>query len=130
MGYVKARAAVWNPEDPSKGCEVEFLADTGAIYTILPSSLLESLGIRRRGKRRFRLADNRVIERDVGFIGIRVGDREAVTVTVFGDEGLYILGVTALEELGLEVDPITGELKEMELLLLPFISPFIPPHNK
>ena len=53
-----------------------------------------------------------------------------MTVTVFGDEGLYILGVTALEELGLEVDPITGELKEMELLLLPFISPFIPPHNK
>ena len=34
MGYVKARAAVWNPEDLSKGCEVEFLADTGAIYTI------------------------------------------------------------------------------------------------
>jgi hypothetical protein len=29
-----------------------------------------------------------------------------------------VLGVTALEEVGLQVDPTTGELKPMELLLL------------
>lgn len=29
-----------------------------------------------------------------------------------------VLGVTTLEELGLQVDPVTGELKPLELLFL------------
>jgi len=37
---------------------------------------------------------------------------------VFGDEGVYLLGVVTLEELGLEVDPVKGELRPMELLLM------------
>ena len=37
----------------------------------------------------------------------------------FGEENdTQVLGVTALEELGMQVDPTTGELKPMELLLL------------
>ncbi len=38
------------------------------------------------------------------------------TLVVFGDE--YLLGVVTLEELGLQVDPITGELKPLELFLM------------
>ncbi len=33
---------------------------------------------------------------------------------------MEVLGVTTLEELGLQVDPVSGELKPMELLLLFF----------
>jgi len=40
------------------------------------------------------------------------------TVVIFGDEGVYLLGVVTLEELGLEIDPIKGELKPAELLLM------------
>ncbi|MEM2213258.1 MAG: hypothetical protein QXK12_08380 [Candidatus Nezhaarchaeales archaeon] len=32
--------------------------------------------------------------------------------------GIEVLGLTALEGLGLQVDPVTGELKPVELLLL------------
>lgn len=48
--------------------------------------------------------------------------RSAYSVVVFGG-GLdaEVLGVTSLEELGLQVDPTTGELKPLELLLLPFL---------
>jgi len=117
MGFVKIKARVWNIEDLSRVTEVELLADTRAIYTVLPSSLLKSLGVKPIGRRRFRLADNRIVERDIGVIGIQIEDRWSYTPVVFGDEGVYLLGVVTLEELGLEVDPVRGVLKPTELLL-------------
>jgi hypothetical protein len=39
-------------------------------------------------------------------------------LAVFGDEGIYLLGATTLEELGLEVDPVKRELRPRELLLM------------
>jgi len=118
LGFVRVRARVWNIEKPEKVAEVELLADTGAIYTVLPASLLRSLGVRSIGKRRFRLANNQVLEREIGLVGIEVHGATTHTVVVFGDEGVYLLGVVTLEELGLEVDPVKGELRPMELLLM------------
>ena len=37
---------------------------------------------------------------------------------VFGDENTYLLSSTTLEELGLEVDPVRGTLRPMELFLM------------
>ena len=54
MGYVKVKAKVWNIEDPSISRVLELLADTGAVYTVLPSSLLRELGVKPIGKRRFK----------------------------------------------------------------------------
>ena len=118
MGYIRVKARVWNVENPAISREVEFLTDTGAIYTVLPSSLLRELNVKPIGRRKFRLANNQVIERDVGILGIEVKGIKTHTITVFGDEGVYLLGVVTLEELGLEVDPVRGELRPMELLLM------------
>jgi len=118
VGYVRVRARIWNIENPSISREVELLADTGAIYTVLPTNLMKELGVKPISKRRFRLANNQVIERDVGLIGIEIKGVKTYTTVVFGDENIYLLGVVTLEELGLEVDPVKGELKPMELLLM------------
>ena len=118
MGFIKVKAFIWNIFDPKKSRKVEFLADTGAIYTVLPETLLNQLNIRKIGRRKFRLADNRIVERDIGIIGIKINNRETHTIVVFGDKNIHILGITTLEELGLEIDPISRKLKEMELLLL------------
>ena len=118
MGSVKVRAKVWNIENPKLSREVELLAGTGAIYTVLPSSLLKELNVRAIGRRKFKLANNRVVERDVGLMGIEVEGRFTHTIVVFGEEDVYLLGVTTLEELGLEVDPVRGVLVPMELLLM------------
>ncbi len=115
---MRVRARVWNVENPESSAEVVLLADAGAVYTVLPESLLRSLGVRSVGMRRFRLADNRVVEREVGIVGIEVSGIRAHTVAVFGDEGAYLLGVVTLGELGLEVDPVKGELRPLELLLM------------
>ena len=48
-----------------------------------------------------------------------VEDRRGHAPVIFGEkEDKCLLGVTALEALGLEVDVVTGKLKPMKLLLL------------
>ncbi|WP_288006145.1 retroviral-like aspartic protease family protein [Thermofilum sp.] len=118
MAFVRVKAKVWNVENPENAREVLLLVDTGAIYTVLPRSLLEEMGIKNIGKRKFKLANNQVVERDVGIIGIEIQGIHAHTLAVFGDEGTYLLGATTLEELGLEVDPVKRELRPMEHLLM------------
>lgn len=119
MGFVRARVELWNPERAERKLEVELTVDTGAMYTVLPRQTLEELGFKPVGKRRFKLADGRVIEREVGIAGVGAKGRVAYTTVVFGErEDEPVLGVTALEELGLEVDPATRELRPAELLLL------------
>jgi len=119
MGYTKARVILRNPREPSRQKELELVADTGAIYTIVPRKELRILGIEPMGSRKFRLADGRLIKRPVGIIEIQVRSTMAHSMVVFGaNSDVPLLGVTALEELGLQVDPISGKLKPLELLLL------------
>ncbi|MEM0054085.1 MAG: Retroviral aspartyl protease [Candidatus Methanomethylicia archaeon] len=118
MGFVRVRARIWNIEDPENVKEVTLLADTGAIYTVLPETLLQSLGVKCIGRRRFRLANNQILEKEIGIIGIEINNVKTHTIVVLGDENVYLLGVVTLEELGLEVDPVKGELKPLELLLM------------
>ena len=119
MGYTKVKAVVANPLERARRIEVELLADTGAIYSMLPGRLLRGLGISSSGRRRFRLASGEVEEYPTGEAYIVVEGVGATSVVVFGAEGSTpLLGVTTLELLGMQVDPVTGRLKPMELLLL------------
>ncbi len=118
MGYVRVKVRVSNVERLEKSKEVELIADT-AIYTIVKRKTLEELEIKPIGRRRFKLANGDVIERDIGICRIDIGDVFTHSIVVFGEEkDAELLGVTTLEELGLQVDPVTGELKQMDLLLL------------
>jgi len=119
VGVFTVKAFVWNPQNPEKRVSVELVVDTGATYTTLPSSLLTSLGIKPVRSIRVRLADNRVVERLVGEVGIEVeGFRASATPVIFGDEGIYLLGSVTMEQLGLAPDPINKRLKPIEALLL------------
>jgi len=119
MGYVKVKVKIRNIHKPELEAEMELLADTGAIYTIVKRERLQRLDVKPRGKRRFKTADGRVIEREVGAAEIEIKGQSAYSVVILGEESdTEVLGVTSLEELGLQVDPTTGELKPLELLLL------------
>ena len=59
------------------------------------------------------------MEREIGEVGVVLMGRRRVVPVIFGEKGdSAILGVTALEIFGLEVDLVRGVLKEAELLLL------------
>jgi predicted aspartyl protease len=119
MGVFKVSARVWNVSDSSKLNVVELLVDTGATYTALPASVLNSLKVTPARIARLKLAGGRVVERPVGEVGIEIeGHRASATPVVFGDEGVYLLGSVTLEQLGLAPDPVSKSLKPTEALLM------------
>jgi clan AA aspartic protease len=90
---------------------VEALVDTGASYTWLPGSLLESLGVQPEEQRPFVLADGRRVEYGIATALVRMDGRVKPTQVVFGDEGTEpLLGVITLEEFGLGVDALNERL--------------------
>ncbi|MGC8608019.1 MAG: aspartyl protease family protein [Vulcanisaeta sp.] len=118
MGFVKVRASIFNPAAPEKTVEVDGIVDTGAIFTVIRKDILESLGIKPIDRMRFK-AFGGYVERDVGEAGLVVMGRRRIVPVIFGEtEDTIVIGVTALEIFGLEVDPVRGTLKEAELLLL------------
>ena len=94
------------------------LVDTVATYTTMPTSMLTQLGIQPEGSRRFRLADNRQIEYQIGQTRLRLKGQELIALVVFASEDAApLLGATALEIFGLGVDPIEQRLIPLPALL-------------
>jgi predicted aspartyl protease len=119
LGIFAIKGVVWNPHSPLKKVEVDMLADTGSTYTVLPESLLFSLGVTPIRIIRLRLADGRVIERPLGEVGIELESFKATaTPVVFGEGEVALLGSVTLEQLGLAPDPVTKRLKSVEALLM------------
>jgi len=119
MGYVRVKGFVSNPLKREVRVEVEFIAGTGAVYTMIPRTIAEKLGLEIEGKRRFRVASGDIIEYPVAEAYIVIEDRGATSLVVIGpDEAVPLLGVTTLELLGYQVDPVTGRLKPLELMML------------
>lgn len=119
MGYVKVKGIVANPFNRDKRVELEFLVDTGSMYTSLPESLLKRLDIIPSGKRSFLIASGERREYSVGEAYVEIEGTGVTSLVLYGSEGVpSLLGVTTLELIGLQVDPTTGKLKPAELYLL------------
>ncbi len=109
------------PMDQSRFERIEALVDTGATYTVVPRDVLERLGITPQFRRRFRVADGRVVELDMALVMVRLEGQTLPTICVFGEPGMNaLLGAVTLEEFGLGVDPINQRLVPVELLLIGF----------
>jgi clan AA aspartic protease len=104
-------------EDCLKVTEVRALVDTGATLTIIPRSLAIDLGLRVTGKSRVE-TDAGVIELDRSRAYIEImGRGDIIPVLISDIIDKVLIGVTTLEILELEVDPITRRLRERTLLL-------------
>ncbi|MFQ6026677.1 MAG: clan AA aspartic protease [Dehalococcoidia bacterium] len=97
--------------------ELEALVDTGAAYTCVPRNILTELGVEMLERRRFELADDRVVEYEIGQARIRLEDRELIEVVVFVSEDTSpLIGATTLESFGLGVVPVAGQLVPVNAL--------------
>lgn len=91
--------------------EIAALVDTGATYTLVPAPILRRLGVEPIRRQTFLIADGSRVEREVGWLLVRIGGEESPTVVVFGDEDAEpLLGAVTLEEFGLGVDPVGRRL--------------------
>jgi len=110
MGYVKVKATLGSAQRTVTR-EVEFLADTGAFYTIVPPDLAKGLDIQPSARTRVTLADKRMVEVDVSLAYIKVLDREGIFLIAIMDAPEPLLGTTVFEGLGLRIDPSTGNVE-------------------
>ncbi len=114
MGMFHVNVTVANSADPTRSFRKEFWVDTGALYSYLPEDELEAIGVVPFGTRDMVVADGRTDRRRIGVANFKI-DGHAETVpcyVIFAPKGsFYLLGATALEAFGLDVDPSHKALK-------------------
>ena len=109
MGLVTTTAEIGLEADSLT--EVEFLVDTGSLYTFLPPDLASTLGLSFPVHSNVVLTDRRTMEVPVGVAFLRLADREGGVMVATMDVPMPLLGVIALEVLGLKVDPVSDTLE-------------------
>jgi predicted aspartyl protease len=112
MFHVRVKVA--NPADPQQSFEEEFWVDTGAVYSFVPEDRLQQIGVVPLHARDLILADGRRDRRLLGEARFTISELgETLTCpVVFAPQGsLYLLGATALENFGVDVDPAGKRLK-------------------
>ena len=118
MGLTVLEIEVSSPATPVVSDTVEFLIDSGGLYSVVPAEILEGLGIPPLAEQTFRLADGIQISRQKGVAVFKYGDRIGGADVIFGEEGDYcLLGAFTLEALGLSLDPLRRELRQLPMLL-------------
>lgn len=118
MGLTVLEVEVGNPANPTITEKLEFLIDSGAIYSVVPTAILERLGIKPIIEQQFRLAHGSKILRQKGGALFRYGERVGFADVIFGEEGdSRLLGAFTLEALGLSLDPLRRELKPLPMVL-------------
>ena len=118
MGLTVLNVEVGNPAQPEVTEKIEFLIDSGAIYSVVSAPILERLGIRPLAEQEFRLADGSKIARKKGIALFKYGDRIGGADVIFGEPGdSALLGAFTLEALGLTLDPLRRELKPLPMVL-------------
>ncbi len=96
---------------------VNAMVDSGSTCTSLPESLLAKLGIEWEETDVFEMADNRVVEYDVGETPVPMENRELTVPVIFAaDDAVPLVGMTTLEILRLGIDPAAERLAPVTAL--------------
>ena len=112
------RFIVKESRSSDKKIEVDFLIDSGAVYSLVPAEQLYSIGLKPYRTVDFALADGTKITRQVGDAYFEFKGEVAPAPIIFGEKGDEpLLGATTLESLGLVLNPFKRELHPMRMLL-------------
>ena len=118
MGITTLRVEVGNPSNPENLVGLMFLIDSGATYSVVPTPVLEGLGIRPLSEEEFGLADGTSVRRKTGVAVFKYGNRIGGATVIFGEDGdSTLLGVLTLEALGYALDPLRRQLRPLPMLL-------------
>ena len=119
MGYTHVTVSVSNLQKSKPPYTASFLVDTGAVVCLAPANELRDAGIEPEGREAYELANGTPVEYDYGFARLSFMGSDTVTKIIFGPAGVEpLLGITALESVGIGVDPVTQTLKRYAALPL------------
>jgi predicted aspartyl protease len=118
MGFTDVDLDVGRPPNPEAWQTVRCLVDSGAVYSVIPSAILEALGIQPVQEEEFDLANGQKTTRKRGMAAFRFEGRIGGADVIFGEEGdANLLGAFTLEALGLALDPLRRELMPLRMML-------------
>jgi clan AA aspartic protease len=119
MGLTHQKLTVKPSRRSRKAIAVNFLIDSGAVYSLVPAKLLKTLGIQSYKTPEFTLADGTTVTRPVGDAYFEFHGEGGAAPVIFGQEGDEpLLGVTTLESLALILDPFQRKLRPMKRVLM------------
>lgn len=115
MGEVHAKIVL---KGPAGAKSMRLLVDTGSTYSWVRAETLRTLGVRPLARDSFETIENRDVTRRIGEAVVECEGDARTTVVVFARPGDgEVLGLHALEGLGLEVDPHGRRLRKRARLL-------------
>lgn len=104
---------------PGATYEADFLVDTGATDSLAPAAELRRIGVHPVGTTVYELANGTIQEYPFGLVEIAFMGEITAGRVIFGpDDAEPLLGVTALESVGITVDPATRTLKRLPAIPL------------
>ncbi|MBI2345783.1 MAG: aspartyl protease family protein [Deltaproteobacteria bacterium] len=115
LTYLNARLAARGPKGHRS---VQFLADSGAIYSVLPEPIWKKMGLKPLREVEFTLADGTVITRQVSECFFEVQGQGGTSPVILGHkDDAPLLGAVTLEVLGLMLNPLSRELLPMRMMM-------------
>jgi clan AA aspartic protease len=119
MGLSHVTTTIWNLSKQGQPFEAEFRVDTGAIDCLVPRDALIAAGVVVERKKVYELANGEPVGYEVGFARVAFMGEEKVAQVIFGPPNVEpMLGVVALENTGIVVDPVSNTLKRLPAMPL------------
>jgi clan AA aspartic protease len=119
MGLTHVTVRIRNLAAANGGYEADFLVDTGATDSLVPGAELRKIGVQPVGKTVYELANGAVEEYEFGLAEISfMGEVTAGRIFFGPDKAEPLLGVTALESVGITIDPASRRLKRLPAIPL------------
>lgn len=119
MGLTHVTVRLKKPGAQNGAYERDFLVDTGATDSLAPGTELKKIGVEPAGSTVYELADGTMHEYQFGLVQIEFMGEVTAGRVIFGpDEAEPLLGVTALESVGITVDPVNRTLKRLPAIPL------------
>lgn len=118
MGLTFVTATVSNPANTKKTAKVDFLVDSGAIFSVISQETLRKLGVKPHSKKSFTLANGEAVERSIGDLAFEYAGERGASPVIFGEKGdSSLMGAVTLEALGLMLDPLKREIRSLPMVL-------------
>ena len=116
MGITYIEGVVTGPT--AKQATVNFLVDGGATYALLPEKVWQTVELTPKRTATFILADGTQLQRAISECHLALPQGDGHTPVILGqDDDGPLLGVVALEVLGLVLNPFNRTLQPLRMLL-------------
>lgn len=118
MGITKAILRVREHRKSQKFEDVDFLVDSGAVYSLVPGKILDQLDIEPYKEMSFALADGTSIKRKLSSAYFEFEGEGGPAPVIYGEEGDEpLLGSATLKSIGLVLSPFSRTLHPMRMLV-------------